>query len=77
MIEKLKKLNKKHIELNKNNPKELKKYKVIAKILNKKDCFLNMNIVYAYAILRDLQISEKDLKNVYTQLISYHQNGNN
>lgn len=77
MIEKLKKLNKKHIELNKNNPKELKKYKLIAEILNKKDCFLNMNIEYAYAILRDLQISEKDLKNVYTQLISYHQNENN
>ena len=40
MIEKLKKIAEKHIEANKENPDELKKYKIIKKILNQKDCFL-------------------------------------
>ena len=69
MIDKLKKLTDKYIEINKNNPQELKKYKLIKEILNKKNCFLNINIDYAYAILRDLQIPESELKNVYLQLI--------
>ena len=49
---------------------ELKKYELIRDILNQKDCFLNMSIEYAYSILRDLQIPESEIKNVYTQLIS-------
>lgn len=70
MIEKLKLIADKHIEANSNNFIELKKYKLIREILNKKDCFLNMSIEYAYAILRDLKIPENELKNVYIQLIS-------
>ena len=69
MIDKLKMITEKHIEKNKENPEELKKYKLIKNILNQKDCFLNMSIEHAYAILRDLQIPETDLKSVYAQLI--------
>jgi len=69
MIDKLKMITEKHIEANKDNPEKLKKYKLIKEILNQKDCFLNMSIEYAYSILRDLQIPESELKNVYLQLI--------
>lgn len=69
MIDKLKMITEKHIVANKDNPEKLKKYKLIKEILNQKDCFLNMSIEYAYSILRDLQIPESELKNVYLQLI--------
>lgn len=70
MIEKLKIINEKYIEEFKENPHELKKYELIKKILNEKDCFLKMNIEYAYAILRDLKIPEDKIKEVYLELIS-------
>lgn len=70
MIDKLKIITDKHIEANKENPDELKKYTLIKDILNQKDCFLNMSIEYAYSILRDLQIPENEIKIVYTQLIT-------
>ena len=69
MIDKLKTITEKYIELNKNNPKELKKYQLIKEILNKKDCFLNMDIEYAYSILRDLEIPENEINYIYKQLI--------
>ena len=69
MIDKLKMITEKHIETNKDNPEKLQKFKLIKEILNQKDCFLNMSIEYAYSILRDLQIPESELKNVYSQLI--------
>ncbi len=74
MIDKLKMITEKYIEANKENPEELKKYELIRNILNQKDCFLNMRIEYAYSILRDLQIPENEIKNVYTQLINLSQN---
>ena len=70
MIEKLKIINEKYIEEYKENSHELKKYELIRKILNEKDCFLKMNIEYAYAILRDLKIPEDKIKKVYFELIS-------
>ncbi len=70
MIEDLKNINEKYIEKYKENPKELKKYEIIKKILNEKDCFIKMNIEYAYAILRDLKIPEDQIRNVYLELIS-------
>ncbi len=70
MIEKLKIINEKYIEEYKENSHELKKYELIKKILNEKDCFLKMNIEYAYAILRDLKIPEDKIKEVYLELIS-------
>ena len=69
MIDKLKELADKCIEENKENIGELHKYKLIKEILNKEDCFLEMNIEYAYALLRDLHIPEDKIKEVYSQLI--------
>lgn len=74
MIDKLKTITEKYIELNKNNPKELKKYQLIKEILNKKDCFLNMDIEYAYSILRDLEIPENEINYIYKQLIDINDN---
>lgn len=70
MIETLKQVNNKLIELNKDNEEELHKYKLIENILNQKNCFLNINIEYAYAILRDLQVPEVLIKDVYKKLIN-------
>ena len=69
MIEKLKSINEKLINLNKNNDEELKKQLLLKKILEEKDCFLKINIEHAYSILRDLKIPEEDLKKVYIELI--------
>lgn len=69
MIDVLKVRVNKLIEENKDNKEKLEKYKLIKEILNKDDCFLNMNIEYAYAILRDLGVSEEKLKDVYLELI--------
>ena len=69
MIEKLKMLNDKLIELNIENEENVKKYKLIQKILSDDKCFFKIQIEYAYAILRDLGIQENDLKKVYMELI--------
>ena len=69
MIEKLRDINEKLISLNKNNEKELKKQILIKKILKENDCFLKMSIEDAYSILRDLKISEENLKKVYLELV--------
>lgn len=70
MIEILKEINQKLLKKKKDNPKELKKYQLIQKILEIKDCFKTMKIEDAYAILRDLQIPEEKLKQVYIDLIN-------
>lgn len=57
------------IQENKDNKENYEKYKLIKEILNKENCFLNMNIEYAYAILRDLGVPEEKLKDVYLKLI--------
>lgn len=57
------------IQENKDNKENHEKYKLIKEILNKENCFLNMNIEYAYAILRDLGVPEEKLKDVYLELI--------
>lgn len=69
MIDKLKLINEKIIEKNKDNVEVLKKHILIRKILNEKKCFLMMDIKQAYSILRDLKIEEKDLKEIYLKLI--------
>ena len=69
MIDVLKLRVNKLIEENKDNKEILEKYKLIKEILNKDDCVLNMSIEYAYAILRDLGVSEEKLKSVYLELI--------
>lgn len=69
MIDVLKLRVNKLIEENKDNKEILEKYKLIKEILNKDDCFLNMNIKFAYAILRDLGVHEEKIKSVYLELI--------
>ncbi len=69
MIDKLRLINEKIIEKNKNNNIELKKHILIRKILNEENCFLLMDIEKAYSILRDLEIDEKNLKEIYLKLI--------
>ena len=70
MLEDLKKINEYLINACKNNSKELEKYKAIKVLLNEKDLFLKIDVEYAYSILRDLKIPEKDIKKVYINLIS-------
>ena len=69
MFNKLKQINELLIEKNKNNKEELKKQKLIQGILSNINCFYNMDIETAYSILRDLEIPEYELKNVYKLLI--------
>ena len=69
MINELRIINERFIEINKDNPQELQKHILIKEILKQDNCFMNMSIEYAYSILRDLQIQESDLKRVYLQLI--------
>ena len=70
MIDYLKSITDKFISIYEDNPNELKKYKIIKELLNKKDIFLNIDIDYAYSILRDLKIPEQELRNVYVKLVS-------
>jgi len=69
MIEKLRKINNKLIEINRDNDAELKKQKIIQKLLKEENLFFKISIEYAYAILRDLQIPESDIKILYMELI--------
>ena len=69
MIEELKKINERLLLENDNNIKEKEKYLIIKKILNKEKAFLKMNIEYAYGILRDLNVPEESIKNIYFQLL--------
>lgn len=74
MIEELKKINEKLLLKNDNNIKEKEKHLIIKKILNKEKAFLKMNIEYAYGILRDLNVPEENIKNIYFQLIDEAEN---
>lgn len=53
-----------------NDIESLQKYLTIKKILLTPNSFLKMKIEYAYSILRDLNIKEKDIKNIYLELIN-------
>ena len=70
MLEKLRLINNKFLEI-KTDENELKKHQLIKKILNDDKCFFKMNVEQAYAILRDLDFSEDELKGVYSELIDY------
>ena len=76
MINNLKEITNNLIRLNQDNPLELKKYQLIKEILKKKDCFLNINIEYAYSILRDLNIPEVNIKETYIKLIDCSKQNN-
>lgn len=70
MKNKLIELNEKYIKQYSNNELALEKHLLIRKILQEKNCFLKMSIEQAYAILRDLNIPEKDIQNIYKELIN-------
>lgn len=70
MLEKLRHINDKFLEIKTDND-ELKKHQLIRKILNDDKCFFKMNVEQAYAILRDLDFSEEELKEIYSELIDY------
>lgn len=69
MLEKLIKINDEMIT-QASTDKNKKKHLLIKKILDDKECFLKMNIETSYAILRELNIPEENLKNIYLDLIS-------
>ena len=54
---------------NSDNERDNKKYKIISDFLKNDDCFLNVDIEHAYAILRDLGINEELIKSCYSSLI--------
>lgn len=51
------------------NEKEHRKFEIIANALKNEECFLDMDIEHAYAILRDLGVNEDSLKSYYSSLI--------
>ena len=70
MIERLKKINKELIIKYKNNPNDLKVQLLIKNILDEDNCFLKMNINTAYAILKDLEIDDNRIDDIYSVLIN-------
>lgn len=71
MLEKLKQKNKELIELYKNDKEKLDKQLLIKRIINEKNCFLKISIETAYSILKDLNVKDNNLKEVYCELIDY------
>ena len=71
MLEKIKKLNEQLIEKYKNDLQQLEKQLLIKRILSEKNCFFKMNIETAYSILKDLEVKEDCLKEIYCELIDY------
>lgn len=69
MLNKLREINDRLINIYKNDPQELKKQNLIKEILKNDRCFFEIDISTAYQILSDLKIKEKDLKTVYLELI--------
>ena len=69
MLEKLKELNEKLLDLYKDDEINLEKQKLIKEILKEDKFIFKIDIETAYEILRDLSIKEEDLKNVYSKLI--------
>ena len=69
MLDKLKKINEKLIKLNHDNQEILTKQLLIQKILKEEDCFQKIDVETAFNILKDLQIPEENLKDIYLNLI--------
>ena len=69
MINKLREINNKFLNLYDINADKYYKQLQIKNILVDDGCFYRIKIETAYSILRDLGIAESDLKSVYKQLI--------
>ena len=70
MLEKLRLINDKFLEI-RTDENDKVKHQLIKKILNDDKCFFKMNVEQAYAILRDLDFSKEELKEIYSELIDY------
>ena len=57
------------IYLNSDNETIIKKHLLIKQLLEEKYCFLKMDIVTAYSILKDLGIKEEEVSNTYSKLV--------
>lgn len=55
---------------NSDSERDSKKYEIIMDFLKDDDCFLNIDIEHAYAILRDLGINEESVSSYYSTLIT-------
>lgn len=71
MLEILKQKNEKLIELYIEDEDKLSRQLLIKRILSEKNCFLKISVETAYSILRDLNVEESKLKQVYSELIDY------
>ena len=69
MFEELKRINKKLLRASK-TPEEKKKYALISTLLKNDKCFFEMPIETSLSILKDLQIPEENLFDVYNELIN-------
>ena len=45
------------------------KYEMIENILNNDNCFFEIDMNTAYAILRDLKVKEEDINKIYLELV--------
>ncbi len=73
MLEKLIEVNNQIINQTEDEEKK-KKHLIIKKILDDKHCFLKMNIETSYALLRELNVSEDNIKSIYSILIDSSNN---
>ena len=68
MLEKLVEVNNNIINQT-NDEEKKKKHLLIKKILDDKQCFFKMDIETSYALLRELNVPEESIKNIYFNLI--------
>ncbi len=69
MFEELRKLSK-SLHRNAKTPEEKKKYALINKLLKNDKCFFEIPIETSMSILKDLEIPEENILDVYNELIS-------
>lgn len=60
----------KHLLKNAKTPEEKQKYALINAIMMNRRCFFEIPMETAYSILKDLEVEEETIKDVYLELIS-------
>lgn len=70
MINKLRLENEKLIKKYENDEINLKKQLIIKEILKDNNCFIKMEVDIAISILKDLNIKDENLKEVYLEVVS-------
>ena len=69
IIKKLQEKNSSIMYLNSDNKEIIKKHWLIKNLLEEENCFLKMSIETAYSILKNLEIKEEEMKNIYLKLV--------